>query len=107
MGIQVKRYRGKISAEQIRSFVGALVLQKITSGIYVTTGDYQKGAKRTATAAQDRLGLAVDLVDAKRFYDALKVTTRATHWDPEDTSAPYFACWHNMDSAPTIWGSSW
>jgi len=35
-GIQVKRYRGKISAEQIRSFVGALVLQGLTTGIYIT-----------------------------------------------------------------------
>ena len=75
-GIQVKRQRGRVTAEQIRSFVGALVLQGLTTGIYVTTSTYQKGAQRTATAAQHTPGVAVSLMDATRFYDALKITQR-------------------------------
>jgi restriction system protein len=37
IGVQVKRYRNTIIAEQIRSFAGALVLGGITKGVLVTT----------------------------------------------------------------------
>ncbi|HVR98701.1 MAG TPA: restriction endonuclease [Thermoanaerobaculia bacterium] len=107
VGIQVKRYKGKISAEQIRSFVGALVLQGLTSGIYVTTSSYERGAVLTANASLDRLGVGVALMDASKFYDALKITARKALWDPEDLSAPYHHCWQNIEKVHTIWGSSW
>jgi restriction system protein len=122
-GIQVKRHRGKISAEQIRAFVGALQLQGLTTGIYVTTSSYQKGAEHAAVTAGQRLGLGVKLVNADQFYSALQITARAVHWDAEDPSAPYYQCWHDLqaylsgfdieserawvDRADYIWGSSW
>jgi restriction system protein len=105
--IQVKRQRGAVSAEQIRAFVGALVLRGLTSGIYVTTSSYQPGATLTAAKSAERLGVGIDLVDASHFYEALHLTTRVAHLDPEDPSAPYFRSWHAMDKAPLIWGSSW
>jgi len=107
VGVQVKRYRGKITAEQIRSFVGALMLQGLTAGIYVTTSSYERGAVRTANAAESQLGLPVTLMDARRFYDALKLAQRETHLDPDDPSAPYFDRWRNMKKGLKEWGSSW
>lgn len=126
VGVQVKRYRSKISAEQIRSFVGALALQGLTSGIYVTTSDFERGAQRAAASAQSRVGIGITLLDAKRFYEALRISTRATHWDAEDKTAPYYELWKGIEeyvndaplptgkrakswieSADYIWGSSW
>lgn len=106
-GVQVKRYRRKITAEQIRAFLGALVLQGLTTGIHVTTSSYQRGAVRAAKNALQQRGIAVNLIDAPRFYDALHITTRTTHPDPDDRVAPYFRAWHDIEHAPTIWGSSW
>lgn len=125
VGVQVKRYRGRISAEQIRSFVGALVLQGLTEGVYVTTSDYESGARRTADAANKGIGVGVRLLDATRFYQALQISTRARHWEPEDPSAPYhqrwreineyLAAWYHDQPFPNVWrevseytwGSSW
>jgi restriction system protein len=117
VGIQVKRYKGNISAEQIRSFIGALVLKGITKGVYVTTSEYQKGAERAAAIAQSSLGIGVNLLDSEKFYDAMKIATRSIYWEPEDISAPYFECWKNMtdnyipakgfDGAPQILGFGW
>lgn len=106
IGIQVKRYRGKISAEQIRSFVGALVLHDLTKGIYVTTSSYQPGATAAADTASTVAGMAIELYDADRFYDALKISQRASH-DLNDESAPYFDCWHKRQYKHQAWGSSW
>lgn len=89
-GIQVKRQRGKITAEQIRSFLGALVLKGLTNGIYVTTSSYQRGAAIAAAEARFRARVAISLMDAQRFYDALNITSRAAYSTPDDPSAPYF-----------------
>lgn len=125
VGIQVKRYRDKISAEQIRAFVGALQLQGLTTGIFVTTSSYEKGARRTVARAEERLGIGISLLDAKQFYEALQITTRASHWSPEDPSAPYYKCWRDAltyvddyfsggwersdwgKESGYVWGSSW
>ncbi len=75
VGIQVKRWKGKIRVEQIREFVGALYLNGMTRGIFVTTSDFPSGAKSTA-AESDARGIAIELLNADRFYDALKVYRR-------------------------------
>ena len=124
VGIQVKRHNGRISAEQIRSFVGALLLQGLTKGIFVTTSSYEPGARRTADLAQRQLGIGVDLVDANRFYDALRITSRPRPWALDDPSAPFHEYWDAAKSYPgegdyghygdtwytrstSVWGSSW
>jgi restriction system protein len=124
VGVQVKKHKGKIAAEQIRAFVGALQLQGLTSGIYVTTSSYQRGAVRTAVEAGERLGLAVKLLDAQRFYSALQITSRPSHLEPEDATAPHYQPWRDvraylsagdqrwtnmpwLENADYIWGSSW
>jgi restriction system protein len=73
IGVQVKRYKNAISVEQIRAFAGALLVNDLTKGIYVTTSHFQSGAQRTVNLFASR-GYQVELVDALRFYDALEIS---------------------------------
>lgn len=72
IGVQVKRYKNTIKVEQIRSFLGALILGKHTKGIFVTTSSYQKGAITAASASQSLL-TPIELMDADAFLKLLKV----------------------------------
>jgi restriction system protein len=73
IGVQVKRYRHKIKADYIRSLVGALILNDMTAGMFVTTSDFEPAAREAARHASLR-GLPVELVNAPDFYDRLKIT---------------------------------
>ena len=92
VGIQVKRYRGKIEAQQIREFSGALVLNGLTQGIYITTSEFTRGATSTAARLHAR-GIAIRLWDAVSFYDHLRLTTRTSYTDADDPSAPFATPW--------------
>ena len=72
IGVQVKRYKDKIQAAQIRELTGALVCQGITKGIFVTTSDFTKGALMTKSLS-DKVGYPIELYNAKRFYEALEI----------------------------------
>jgi restriction system protein len=71
-GVQVKRYKGSISVDQIRELTGALVLAGVTKGIFVTTSEFQSGAESVATLSGIR-GYPIELMDADKFYDALRI----------------------------------
>lgn len=72
IGVQVKRYKNSIQLEQIRAFVGALLLNNITEGIYVTTSSFQPGAK-TLSFQSRKAGIPIKLMDATELYEALKI----------------------------------
>ena len=72
IGVQVKRYKGRISVGQIRELTGALVINGHTKGIFVTTSEFESGANKTAAMSSDR-GYPVELVDGHAFLDALKI----------------------------------
>jgi len=72
VGVEVKRYRDSITAEQIRAFTGALVLGGHVGGIYVTTSSYTPGARRTADRSWEK-GVPIHLVDAASFLSALHI----------------------------------
>jgi len=78
IGVQVKRYRNSISVEQIRSLVGALMLERYTKGIFVTTSKFQSGASGVAKRAALR-GIQIELIDAEKFFDALKIVQRKNY----------------------------
>jgi restriction system protein len=73
IGVQVKRYKGRIGVHQIRELTGALVINKLTRGIFVTTSDFESGAPRTAALSESE-GKPIELYNADRFYDALKLS---------------------------------
>jgi restriction system protein len=72
IGIQVKRYRNRITVEQIRAFIGALVVGGFTRGIFVTTSDYQPGVLPLVRRAANKCA-PIDLYNAGTFFAALKV----------------------------------
>lgn len=88
IGVQVKRYKQPIEAEQIRAFGGALVLQGVTRGIFVTTSTYLRGAQNAADGFAHR-GIGVTLWNAQDFYRELRLTTRSAYDDLADPNAPF------------------
>jgi restriction system protein len=76
IGVQVKRYKNSIEIEQIRSFMGALILRGLTKGIFVTTSKFQAGAKKTIDNALVH-GIAMSLIDAEKLYELLKLSQLA------------------------------
>lgn len=88
IGIQVKRYQNRIHASQIREFTGALFLKGMTKGIFVTTSDFPKGTEEKISKSVIR-GIAIQLVDADKFYDALGIAQRIAYNSLSDPSAPY------------------
>lgn len=101
VGVQVKRYHGKIEAAQIREFAGALLLRGMTTGIYVTTSEYTKGAVRTTQNLATR-GYAVSLWDAATLYDRLRISRRAEYAEPFDPSAPFARFVHDPSTIPFL-----
>jgi restriction system protein len=76
VGVQVKRYRNAISAEQIRSLAGALFIGGYTKGVFVTTSRFQPGGAQVSALARAR-GMAIELLDAPRFFEELKIAQRS------------------------------
>jgi len=65
---QCKRYRGSVSAGQVRDFRGAMV-GRADKGLLITTGNFTKDANREAT----RDGApAIDLVDGDQLVEKLR-----------------------------------
>ncbi len=75
IGVQVKRHKSTIEVEQIRAFVGALVLKGYTRGMFVTTSKFSKGSIKSSRTYLKR-GYSVELIDSKRFFDAIKIAQR-------------------------------
>lgn len=71
-GVQVKRYRGVIKIEQLRSFVGALVLQGFPQGMFVTTSDFPAGANSVCKKAELK-GIKLSLMNSEKLLEMLKV----------------------------------
>lgn len=88
IGVEVKRYKNQITVQQIRSLMGALIDKGLTRGIFVTTSTYSSDAEKLA----ERYGLRgrpVELLDAPRFYDALRLAQRAAYKSADDETAPF------------------
>jgi restriction system protein len=78
IGVQVKRYRERIKVSQIRELLGALVVNNLTKGMFVTTSQFQSGATKTVAKAANR-GFEIELVDGLSFFDALRIVQRQNH----------------------------
>jgi restriction system protein len=98
IGVQVKRYKDSISVEQIRELTGALIDNNMTKGIFVTTSSFQSGAYSMSRRLKAK-GYAIELMDAERFYDALKLAQR-----PQYSSKEEFLASHDLSDMPKIGG---
>lgn len=83
IGVQVKRYKNTIGVDQVRELLGALVLGGLTRGMFVTTSGYQRGVPGTAERSST-CGYPIELFDADRFFDALKIAQRSMYRSKED-----------------------
>ncbi|MEX2170078.1 MAG: restriction endonuclease [Pirellulales bacterium] len=101
IGIQVKRYKGKIEAEPIRSLAGALLLNGLPKGAFVTTSSFTSGARSTADRYFE-LGMPIELVDAERFFDQLELSRRKIYLDANDPTAPFAQFIVGTTSLPSI-----
>ena len=88
VGVQIKRYRNKIEAEQIRSFTGALCIKGLLRGVFVTTSQFTRGAQDTSRQAI-RANVAIELVDAHKFYEQLRIAQRDAYRDFDEPGTPY------------------
>jgi restriction system protein len=83
IGVQVKRYKDKIAVDQIRELAGALVLNGLTKGIFVTTSTFQSGGESTSARFAEK-GFPIELIDAPRFFDALRIAQRNRYTTIDD-----------------------
>ena len=93
IGVQVKKSRRAIEVEQIQSFFGALVDKGITEGVFVTTSHFRAGATAQAERYSVRHAKPIRLLDAPRFFDALKLSTAQpdySNWIQDTSGFPDF-----------------
>ena len=89
VGVQVKRYKNSISVEQIRSLAGALYIGGYTKGIFVTTSRFQSGSQKTSNLSALR-GIPIELIDADKFYAAMKIAQRERYKFKDEPMTPFF-----------------
>ncbi len=97
LGIQVKRYKSKIEASLIREFAGAMLLNGITRGVFVTTGGFRSGAYLTASD-YTRLGYPIELWDGKRFLEMIQIS-RSPAYSGAVVSGPFESLWNKVIAA--------
>lgn len=73
IGVQVKRHRGRIAVEQIRSFLGALIVNDCVRGYFVTTSIYQSGARTLANTCKE-YHRPISLINSELFFEMLQVS---------------------------------
>jgi len=96
IGVQVKRQRRAVEVEQIRAFLGALTLGDFTSGVFLSSSQFRRGAIGAARRSA-QCGMPIELVDANRFFDMLDFAQLINTPTPEDcginrTTALTFHC---------------
>ncbi|ESZ24343.1 restriction endonuclease [Mesorhizobium sp. L2C067A000] len=90
VGIQVKRTKNPIEIEQVNSLTGALLVNDCTSGVFVTTSRFRRGAMHVAGKALVR-GLPIELYDGRRLLEVLEVAQLAAPFDPGNPGNPWMS----------------
>lgn len=99
VGIEVKRWHGKIQVQQIRALAGALLENGFPRGVFVTTSTFTKGSKKTADTFLER-GYPIELVDGDKLYDCLRLHRRRKYSHTLDPTAPFYRFIKNPQSVP-------
>lgn len=101
--VQVKRYKNKIEAEQIRAFAGAILLSNLNNGIFVTTSQFTRGAVTTAERFKTA-SIQMSLVDATVLLDLLGSGLRSAYKFPVESqdSYPFLTYLLTPDSLPFL-----
>ena len=89
IGVEVKRYKKKITVEQIRSFLGALGLSQTSNGIFVGTSGFTSDARRAVEKASEISMAKVELKDATWLMEQLRLTQRSPFQSVDDETAAF------------------
>lgn len=100
IGVQIKRTKNAIEVEQIRALVGALVLNGLTSGVFITTSRFQRGASSHVSKYSVN-GYKIELVDADRFFDLMKLAQRPMYQSIDEF--PINECRRTMSLLSSWW----
>jgi Holliday junction resolvase-like predicted endonuclease len=92
-GVQVKRSRNPIAVEQIRSLAGALLQGGHTAGMFVTTSRFSSAATKARRIFAER-GCPIEFLDARRFFEALRISQRPQYRGYED--------WFTINGEPEL-----
>jgi hypothetical protein len=101
IGIQVRRNKGKIKAEAIRSLAGAMMVNGVTRGAFVTTSSFTRGARMTASEC-GKFGRPVELINSESFYARLRLRQRALYQNPLKSWSPFSMFLMDPIALPTI-----
>lgn len=99
--VQVKRSANVIAVNSIRDFLGALVIEGHSRGVFVTTSRFSSASTVAAERARGR-GLPIVLWDAPRLLSALHVSRAQSSLTPNDPLAPFGDFWHGYKPCPRI-----
>jgi len=83
IGVQVKRRKDAVEVEQIRAFLGALVLGGYARGVDVSASRFGRGVREAARCSTQTV-MPIELVDAGRFFDMLGYAQLKHPPRPED-----------------------
>lgn len=103
IGVQVKRQKNSIEVEQLRAFLGALILEGYAKGVFVTSSRFRSGAINCAKRSSEK-SMPIELVDADRFFDMLRYAQLQRTPSPEDcvcmaTALKFHDCdWYYLNS---------
>lgn len=101
IGVQVKRYKNRISVENIRAFLGAIVLKGYTKGVFITTSSFQSGCQSIADKAA-KMGFPIELIDGDRFLTLMGTKKRAPYKSYEEWMAFYDPLRFKYGISPTL-----
>lgn len=66
IGIQTKKYRGRVGGPEIQKFIGALVSNKLQMGVFFTSGRYTAKARQFAATA------GIQLIDGEQVRQEIE-----------------------------------
>ena len=82
IGVQVKRQKNSVGVEQIRAFLGSLMLGGYRRGAFVSSSRFTRGAIGAARRITETI-MPIELVDCERFFDILGCAQLSQAPEPE------------------------
>ena len=102
IGVQIKRNKRRIEAEQLRSFVGALRLKDMKYGYFVATGSFRRGATSVVRLATEKDLAYIELRDGAWLLEELRVAQQPCYTGIRDSNAPWLALLDNLGRVPCV-----
>jgi hypothetical protein len=100
--VQVKRQKKRVGVEAIRSFMGVLLIDELTQGVFVSTSGFTRDAHSLSERIIAKNLARIELRDSRWMFDVLKTTQRPTYGSIYDRYAPFNAVTEKWESLPIV-----